>query len=596
MSVFPEGDGQRGVCDTEQQPVINTIQSEASPTPVIGFCTNCGFPLSADTAFCTKCGEPISQRSSSNAMAGVMTNVLAKAGTLAKAISETGKKVSSRVLTSVGAVIAVPELDKKISSRVLAIIGAIIAVVVVLFALVLFKSPSQKFVSYQKNFISKSCMGLIAGAAEYYNSFSTFSTDIVLTGESDNENINNYLEDSSIELNIDFNKNSLSTSGKINLMDNMLLSGIAQYDKGTLSFAVPEADNRQFSMDFAELLGTNADITGLTFPEIDVATLKKLGTKYTNILLSVATKDNVTVSKKDGFRLRQLKKNINGTLYECQPSADDIETMLNTLADTVEKDKELYKFILDFIGTNIEFVNNGSAFDFESETQDLIDYFVEDIRYSAESTAENLEDNGLVWSLGVSKGRVCLLEFKVQGSNINIAYESAGNEKDKRSDIFYAAYDNSIGVGVKASWSRDGKLLDGKIEPLGNGDSVNAIKFSELDFTKRSVLGIPYGEYEMFYRGNPTATVNVHAAKGGGTNHLLSVINNGDIYILNQFGNSLDVNVYTSDKKATSIQSLKGKSVNLSEYDMSERYEILSELRESISLIFTEIFQETVMY
>ena len=94
---------------------------------------------------------------------------------------------------------------------------------------------TQRFISYQQAIISDRFLN---GLEKLGNTVSTdsFSSDITITAQSDNEQLNEYLNGSSVILKMqtDNSEKNILTNAQMNLFGSPILDGTVTYDDGKL--------------------------------------------------------------------------------------------------------------------------------------------------------------------------------------------------------------------------------------------------------------------------------------------------------------------------------------------------------------------------
>ncbi len=525
-------------------------EAPASPAEVPAFCPNCGERLPEGTVFCPNCGTDI-------------RTGRASAGTKA------GK--NSHRAVGIAAVLA----------------AAALIAAAVMFLPKLFASPRDKFVSGQKQIVLEGAWKAVTTAADQYNAHTSLSTDMALSVSCKGDKmVERLLRDSSVDLKIDLDEKSVLLNGGLTFMGSQVLSGTFSYDKGKVGFCLPEADPDYYVMELSalgDLMGTDEldGLSELEVPKIPVSTLTRLGETYFDILASAATKDNVKKSDREKIRLEELGGSLEGELYIFEPEAEDIEEMLEKLADQLEKDQDLRGLVKDLLGGNLELLNEAENYDFEKELDDALKDLADELRDGAKYAGRSVEESGFTWTLGVSKGKVVLNKIEMDDGSQIVAYEVDG----EGSLVLYAtSYGETFKLEVENE--KDGKLQEGSVTAWDSyGGEAFRLEYRDVDTGKRSILGFPYGVYDLSAEGE---TVRLEVAKGesGGTDHILSL--RGDELAYELSVDSLELILNTSDKKSTASKP-KGKTVDISGYDMGELQELFYDMGRELEYVIDDL-------
>lgn len=542
-------------------PSCGTSCENAAPyaAPEGAFCPNCGQQIFDNAVFCPNCGAA--------------TNIAADPTVTAAAPAPAKKAPNSRVIGMAAAGVAA------------------LAVIVLVFSLVrgAFSSPADRFVAYQRDLLVDQVLDQLTTYADEYNGYLNFSTDMTITADTSDKMLHTILDDSAIALKMDLSKNSLLANGELILMGSPVLGGTLSYDKGTLGVYLPELDSHYYTADLGSLvkqMGGDDDVADalakLEIPELSTATLTKLGKCYIDVVLGAVNKDNVTVADDKKIRLSQLHKNLDGTSYIFQPTAEDVEEMLLKLADTIEEDKDLRAFVTSFIGNNAQLLQAAGM-----DMDDLMDEALLDaadyLRDNASYVGRMLERSDFSWTLGVSDKKVCLQRIEMNDGENVIAYESIeGNS------IFYVSSYGSIDSQVELEHTKkDGKYSGTMTISDGYSDMME-LRFKNVDKGTKSALGCFYGEYTITSYGTELR-MTVAKADGGGTDHEISIDDLG--YFMGTYLDDLDINIHTTDKKSTA-STPKASVVDVSAYTEMEFYELFSDLEYSMSNLADDLSAE----
>ena len=548
-----------GVCGAKAETPDQTQKTK------VFFCPQCGERITDHVTFCPNCGTNISDLANENQV------------------------IQSGKFPAIWQSTAASSWKKKLSRIGIALVGVLVVATGIRDILALIGGPSKQFVDFQREFLMEEVVNRLGDGVEKYQNLTDFSTDLTLSAQVDNAWINDYLDDSSLKLSLDVNQDELAASGEVNLMGSDVLTAALEYDKGQLTFALPELDDHCYTMDTVKMLENMSgasDLEPISLPDVSSDALTSLGKAYLNVVLGAANKENVTLSDKKEVDLEVLDQTLKGKTYIFEPTAQDIEAMLEELADEIEEDKDLRSFILSFIGSNEALVSAATGIeDFDEELQNGLADLSDAMRENARDIGESMEDAGFRWIMGVSDGQVCLQRIELRQTGQVFGYESCGDEKEERRDIIYYGYDNDVkDFELEMAWSKDGSEHNGYIVARQYGRDQARFDFDHADSEKESALGIWYGDYLLrIYNGNDTAVFDldfsVEESKSGGTDHILSVdgLSNMGIYDFN----SLDLILHSSDKDASVIRP-SGKKIDVTDYSSHDWYELTNNWEDTL--------------
>lgn len=450
-------------------------------------------------------------------------------------------------------------LDKGMLRRIGVGAAAVLAIVLVVMLIsALFSSPAKKFVSYQKAILQKGALGQVVKLIDYANDYS-LSTDATLTAESDDGMLDSVLAESAIGFKVDMSKKNVKASGELTIMGTPMVSGMVSYADGKIGFCVPELDETYYTAELAALVdmvgGEFEALEKLEQQEISSRLLKSVVKRYTDIFLTLATKDSTSVDKNGRVRMDILNGSVRGTVYTVQPSAEEIEDMLLKLAETVETDKELRKLALQLSGLNLEAVSKTASKNLEQKIEDYLDDFVDNLYDNAEYIGENLEESDFKWVLGMDGKKPFKYSIEWDNGESKLGFEA--KEDSKNAFAFYII-DYYSTTYATVTYAKESDGYSGNLT-AGVDDSYMVLEFEDVS-NKTSALGIRHGSYSLSLDGNHYS-LEVAKGKKGGTDHIV------ELYMFDTGNLKLVLN--TSDKKAT-IPKPKGKTVDISDYDERE--------------------------
>lgn len=541
-----------------------TAVAASAPGDPVCFCPQCGAPQEEGSTFCAACGAHIAEDGASEA-----------------APAAKKRKHFGIIASGVAAV-------------------AVVALVVWLIGRLLGGSPNAKFVAHHRDMIADLMDKELGDTVENFNRLATLSTDMTITVEApDSSELDSVLEDAAITLQVDCNKTSAKLGGALVMDDENVVSGMVVYNKGKVGFRLPELDETYYTADLTELVEnlSGEQIKGLDkleIPQIPEKTLKKVAGTYFGIVAQAVTKENVS-AEKDSFKLSHLGKDrVEGTKYEYTPGAEDVENMLEKLADALEKDKDIQTLVKEFLGGDLTVINEalaeaGGEYDtLEEALQEGLSELADNLRDSAEEAGEAVEDSDFTWTLWVGKGGV--YKGELAADDALICYERTKNgvalwveepEYDYQQDILVLEYE------------KDGKLYDGTYTVSGG----TTMEFRDVDTSKRSALGYYYGKYTVSQYGTDVLEMEVKKGANGGTDHIMEL---GDLSNLMSYSyyyydssairamSGMSVTINTTDKKS-SLKTPGGKKVDVTQYDEDEFEDLFRDLADEFSDVAQEL-------
>ena len=463
-------------------------------------------------------------------------------------------------------------------------------------------TPGQKFLGYQVDYFNDKLKAMeeIGLLRMEDNRALTFT----VTGEvKGNKEVAEYLEDSSIVLKTKSNldKGNLQASLLVKLTGNSVLDAYGEYDNGNLSFAFPSIDKTLYKADvkawFENATGEDVQLPDLKKIKENRKLGKKLLSKYGLLLSKSITKKNLT-TEKGTFKIEHLDEDLKdakykGTRYTFKPKAEEIEQFVEKLADMVEKDKDLEKFIEQgaygkYLGSILGYGRDDSAAEQLSDLADIL-------RDRAEEIGENEEENGLTWVVGV-EGKTLheIYLFSDDDDNGELDTEeeayvvlASGKDKDEVAEFFnFAPYGDYSTCYIWNTYKKKGKTLDGTITGMLDTLYLNKTDYTIETGKKYQIL--PYGEYKFrdIEGDNGKVTLTVKAGKKNSTDCELKMSGLYDLDYNDIRSMTLHINV----KEGADISKPKGKTEDITDYSVYELYDLMGEFSSEIENIGEEIF------
>ena len=461
-------------------------------------------------------------------------------------------------------------------------------------------TPGQKFLGYQVDYFN--------GKMKALEGFGLLRMDdkraltLTMTGEvKGNKEIAEHLKYSSVVLKTKSNldKGNLQASLEVYLMGNFQ-NAYGEYDNGNLSFAFPLIDDKLYTADVKAML-ENATGEEVQLPDLKkIKENRKLGKKilmkYGALLSKSITKENLT-TEKGTFKIEHLDEDLKdakykGTRYPFKPKAEEIEKFVEKLADMVEKDKDLEKFIEQgaygkYLESILGYGRNESAAEQLSDLADIL-------RDRAEEIGENAEENGLTWVVGVEGNtlhEIYLFSDYDDNGELDTEEEAyvvlaSGKDKDEVAEFFNFAPDGDYSTCyVRNTYKKKGKTLDGTI--TGKLDTFYLDKMDYTIETGNKYLVLPYGEYKFrnIEGDNGKVTLTVKAGIGNSTDCELKMSGLYDLDYHDIRSMILHINV----KEGADISKPKGETEDITDYSVYELYDLIGEVSSEIENIREDI-------
>lgn len=289
--------------------------------------------------------------------------------------------------------------------------------------------------------------------------------------------------------------------------DDPVLQADCFIDPDRLGFCLPKKSDKVYVTRYPEVLqelGSESRLStsmfaDLQFPkELRAATVKRYG----KIVAAAVNRNNLKTEKRS-YRSRVLKPELKHslekdyTIYSWEPNAEELERLFRNIADEMEKDRALAAWYDRRQEIGEQFAKASGQHPGRSvRFEDLADR----LRDNAETYANRLEDRKFTWKL-VTEGReVRAILLQLDGGDTQIFCYERDTDKGK------------LYRGVKVF---DSVLTEKRdLEKSGYYGTVAcrfsrwfytesfALKYSNVDFKKKSVLGLPCGKYRLLPGGD----------------------------------------------------------------------------------------------
>ena len=569
-------------------------------------CPNCGNAVQDGCLFCTHCGEKLEERPVGEGMpaqeavggeAPVHSSVNPVQGASAGAASqETKEKKGGKPYFFIGVAVVF-----------IAVLVGVLVLGKTVLSMGLFLSPKQKFLKYQADYFHEKLNDL-----DKLEIFPLTKKNITFTISGEvrgNKEVAKYLEDSSIVVKTKTNpeKGSYQASLLFNIMGEDVLDAYGEYADGKLGLAFPSLEKKFYQGELQSILNHSSDeeieLPNFNKKKENRKLAEKLFKKYGSLLAEFFTEENFTVEKGSFKTLvygvsTNEEKEFKGTVYTFQPSAEDLEGILEKFADKLEKDEDCAKFLIQS-GLGIMISKNIGYYEFidESRLADFADW----LRENAEELAEELEEKHIKWVLTMEGNQVQRIQV---GSDVEDDGEIDEGEDEvfldcisilyekQREEYFLLNPNGSPILQFHNVYKDKGSTFDGYFSFYSSGIPTSPyirIEYSVEKGKKDKVLGFPYGEYEY---SNPLvvdglgAKMTVSAGKKNSTDYeiKLSGLDADDLPGIKT------LSIHVNAKEGADLSRPKGKTVDISDYTLYEVNELGEAFSEELSNIGEEIF------
>ena len=379
-------------------------------------------------------------------------------------------------------------------------------------------SPGERFLAGQFRALSKEAAVLSSAEQVFENGF---SSDFQLTTELSDRQVTaltrrglfsgpyeRILRDGSearIFIGKKFEKAVLNL--ELGRGDDPVLQADCFIDPDRLGFCLPKKSDKVYVTRYPEVLqelGSESRLStsmfaDLQFPkELRAATVKRYG----KIVAAAVNRNNLKTEKRS-YRSRVLKPELKHslekdyTIYSWEPNAEELERLFRNIADEMEKDRALAAWYDRRQEIGEQFAKASGQHPGRSvRFEDLADR----LRDNAETYANRLEDRKFTWKLVTEGSEVRAILLQLDGGDTQIFCYERDTDKGK------------LYRGVKVF---DSVLTEKRdLEKSGYYGTVAcrfsrwfytesfALKYSNVDFKKKSVLGLPCGKYRLLPGGD----------------------------------------------------------------------------------------------
>ena len=301
-------------------------------------------------------------------------------------------------------------------------------------------------------------------------------------------------------------------------------------DPDRLGFRLPKKSDKVYVTRYPEVLqelGSESRLSTSMFADLQFSKELRAATvkRYGKIVAAAINRNNLKTEKRS-YRSRVLKPELKHslekdyTIYSWEPNAEELERLFRNIADEMEKDRALAAWYDRRQEIGEQFAKASGQHPGRSvRFEDLADR----LRDNAETYANRLEDRKFTWKLVTEGSEVRAILLQLDGGDTQIFCYERDTDKGK------------LYRGVKVF---DSVLTEKRdLEKSGYYGTVAcrfswwfytesfALKYSNVDFKKKSVLGLPCGKYRLLPGGDEDGDGIKFEVRNEGANSLYELKN-----------------------------------------------------------------------
>ena len=545
-------------------------------------CPNCGNMLEDEMHFCINCGKNLDDK--------VQTET--EENLLSEAQNDVQEPVKKRI-----------ELPVKLVIAAIIVLAAGIIGIIAFARIIGFKT--QRFISYQQAILSDRFLN---GMEKLGDTVSTdlFSSDITITAQSDNSQLNGYLDGSSVILKMqaDNSKRDFLTNAQVNLFGSPVLDGTFTYNDGKLGFYLPEADDQYYMADADKAISALENKTSDYFTKYEnmktmsASEERKMAEEYLDIIYTLAGDDNIAVAKKQDVRLIYLGEKFTGTVYTCKPTGKEVEKVLNKVADHIDRDENFRNTLAMIVDTQSLNELLGTNLEAGADQEDIAKALSEgtdSLRKKAKEIGNNWSKYNFEWKVAADAGQARMISISFCSSdNITTVIEYDASQKGAEQTADYigmSSAGSSAYIGNEYKRDKAGKYngkLIVKIEGLSDSSdsAAGCVVEYQADLSKLSALKVPYGTYAVDLGEYGTLSGTVKGGEKQSDDHSIVYTGSG----LGKF----TLNINTTAKGTAEKPDIT--PTDISKYTAEEYEDLFNSIGESVGEDFSQAFYGAMGY
>ena len=301
-------------------------------------------------------------------------------------------------------------------------------------------------------------------------------------------------------------------------------------DPDRLGFRLSKKSDKVYVTRYPEVLqelGSESRLSTSMFADLQFSKELRAATvkRYGKIVAAAINRNNLKTEKRS-YRSRVLKPELKHslekdyTIYSWEPNAEELERLFRNIADEMEKDRALAAWYDRRQEIGEQFAKASGQHPGRSvRFEDLADR----LRDNAETYANRLEDRKFTWKLVTEGSEVRAILLQLDGGDTQIFCYERDTDKGKlyrgikvfdsvlteKRDLEKSGYYGTIACRF-SWWFRTESF---------------ALKYSNVDFKKKSVLGLPCGKYRLLPGGDEDGDGIKFEVRNEGANSLYELKN-----------------------------------------------------------------------
>lgn len=406
-----------------------------------------------------------------------------------------------------------------------------------------FSSPAKGFVAYQEKLLLEGTLGKWAKNAEAVQK--DFSSDMTLTVRSEEPEISSFLEGTSLEMQVRTEENQSVVNLQLVLMEQQALDmTLVSHADGKMGVYLPKAGEKIYELDLGQLMeeltGQRTDTLEKTPTAEEMAALNRL---LEPLLKCLIHDENVTRSGSQTVELPLVEDSCKARIYTYVPRAEDVEQVLNLIADHLETDEALQGLYEKWLGTvDVEIAEA-----------------IASLREQAAESGQKVADSGFTWTVAVEGKTVRQIVWRTNAGSLT--YEA-------KADMAVFALDQD-GESVTLTHRWDTEKKAGAFIFYDSAEDTQSNLTYELS-DGMSNLGVPCGTYTFGGSEPGVVTVTV-AAEADGWRHTIKVEADTE--------SAITLELLTTEPGTAQMPTVPVE--NLNEKTDEERKEVFSKLLEA---------------
>ena len=447
---------------------------------------------------------------------------------------------------------------------------ALIAIIAVAVSSLGGGKKSTDFIGAQKAFVEERATEMAGSVVrDSFSSDVTVSMSLNGRGEAA-ELFSEILDGSSIVLKTDSASGKTLMNAALHLKGSNVLEAFFSMTADRVAFSVPNANDTLYVADLMTLM-ENLDIDMSDLPQTVNAKemrdeIKSVTDRYLGVLSSSINKEHIETKKSD-VKLSEVGKTVSCTVMVWTPDEEELVTIAENIADTLETDEDLAAMLDAYALADGEY----------RDGMEMLEELADEIRKEAAETARQTVEENSTWTVALDgKGKVVWIS--IADDVREFAIERYADDKEG-AEVMYATEDGHDAFMIINEYTAKGQARTGTLSAKTAGGTVDLDY--DIDLSKRSVFGIPYGTYTPDLRNllpGLNVDLTVRDAGGKSTDHIITVTGLGSLT-----GDELtEASVTVNATEKSTAKEPAGREEDISDYSPEELETLADELIEEI--------------